>query len=342
MSLKKLRVGIIGLGHMGKIHMQNSLKLENTSLIAVSDVSKKALKDARDAGVKNTFDDYEQLLKNPEIDAVIIALPTYLHLQCAMRAAEEGKHVLLEKPIARNVQEAHEIIAAAQRHSIKLMIGYPLRFSPTFRDFKEKLQSGTLGDVEIASAINISNGPFTHRMQDYAPIPVSEWWFSKELSGGGTLIDLGSHMLNLLRWYFGEITDIKSHFGYRFNLDLEDTATCLAKFQTGTLGIISVGWFSQTTSIQVELFGTVNHLKTQPHTSNPILTATKMLTIGSSQFSTSYMAELRNFVNCVICDFSPSPTGKDGLKDMEAISLAYKNQISLAATNDSGFRSSNS
>jgi predicted dehydrogenase len=328
--LKKFRLGIIGLGHMGKIHMRNSLKLANASLIAVSDMSKRALKDAKDAGVKKTFENYEQLLEDPEIDAVIIALPTHLHLQCARRAAEERKHIFLEKPIARNVREANEIISAAQRYSMKLMIGYPLRFDPRFRDLKDKFKTGILGDVEIAHAINISSGPFIHRMQDYAPTPVPEWWFNKELTGGGTLIDLGSHMLNLLRWYFGEITDIKSHLGYRFHLDFEDSATCLAKFQTKTLGIISVGWFSQTTSIQVELFGTASHLKTQQRATNPLLTAVQMLTTGNSQFFATYMAELQYFMNCLTHNFSPSPTGRDGLKDLEAIALAYKNQISLS------------
>jgi predicted dehydrogenase len=328
--MKKLGLGIIGLGYIGRIHLKHSLKLANADLLAVSDISKKALKDARNAGAQKAFDNYEQLLKDPEVDAVIIALPTHLHSQCAIQAAEEGKHVFLEKPIARNPQEAREIILAAQRYSVKLMIGYPLRFNPAFRDLKQKIKSGTLGDVEIARATNVSCGPFFHRMQDYAPIPVPEWWFNKQLTGGGALVDLGSHMINILRWYFGEITDIKSHLGYRFNLDFEDSATCLAKFESRTLGVINVGWFSQVLEEQVQLFGTVQHATTQHRAPSPIRTAAQMLTLGRSGFFESHLAELQYFVNCLTRDLPPSPSGDDGLKDLEAISIAYKNQISLS------------
>jgi predicted dehydrogenase len=305
------------------------MKLANASLVAVSDISKKALKDARNAGVKKVFDNYEQLLKDSEIDAVIIALPTHLHLQCARKAAEERKHIFLEKPIARNVQEAQEIISAAESNSVKLMIGYPMRFNPAYSSLKEKIDSGTLGDVEIARATNISCGPFFHRMQDYAPTPVPEWWFNKQLTGGGALMDLGSHMINILRWYFGEITDAKSHLGYHFNLDFEDSAICLAKFKSGTIGIITVGWFSQVLNEQVELFGTVQHEKTRHSSGNPLLTAVQMITTGRSGFFASHLTELQYFVNCLTHDTSPSPSGQDGLKDLEAISLAYNNHITF-------------
>lgn len=327
--MKKFRLGIIGLGYIGKIHMQHGLKLANANVEAVADLSKRALKNARDAGVNKAFSNYEQLLKDPEIDAVIIALPTHLHLQCVRRAAEERKHIFLEKPIARNIQEAREIILAAQRNSVKLMIGYPGRFDPVFRNLKEKITSRTLGDVEIAYATNVSSGPFFHRMQDYAPTPVPEWWFNKELTGGGALVDLGSHMINLLRWYFGEIKDIKSHLSYRFHLDFEDSATCLARFESGTLGIITVGWFSQVFNEQVELLGTIQHAKTQHRASNPLRTVAQMLAMNRSEFFASHLAELQYFVNCLAQDLTPSPSGEDGLRDLEAIAQAYRNQIQL-------------
>jgi predicted dehydrogenase len=325
----KVGLGIIGLGYIGNVHLRHALKLKNANLVAVSDVSKKALKNAKDAGVKKTFENYEQLLKDPEIDAVIIALPTHLHLRCANRAAEEKKHIFLEKPIARNVQEAREIVSVARKNSVKLMAGYPLRFNLAFCNLKEKINDGTLGDVEIARATNIGGGPFFHRMQDYAPTPVPEWWFNKDQTGGGALVDLGCHMINLLRWYFGEITDIKSCLSYRFNLDFEDSATCLAKFESGTLGIINVGWFSQVLNEQVELFGTVQDAKTQHRAPSRLLTGVQMLIIGRSAFFAPHLAEIQYFASCVEQDLSPSPSGEDGLKDLEAISKAYENRISL-------------
>jgi predicted dehydrogenase len=93
---------------------------------------------------------------------------------------------------------------------------------------------------------------------------------------------------------------------------------------------------------QVELFGTVQHATTQHRARSPLLTAAQLLTMGRSQFFAPHMAELQHFVNCLTHDLSPSPTGMDGLKDLEAISLAYRNQIRLAPPTDFGFGNSDS
>lgn len=327
--MKKIGLGIVGLGYIGKVHLRHSRKLANAQLIGVADLSKKALKAARNVGVKKTFTNYEELFKEPEIDAVIIALPTHLHLQCAKQATEAKKHIFLEKPIARNVKEAKEILSTTKKNSVKLMIGYPLRFNTAFRNLKEEMEKGTVGDVEIAHATYISTGPFLHRAEAHTPIPVPEWWFHKELTGGGALIDLGSHIINLLRWYFGEITDVKSLLGHRFNLDLEDSATCLAKFQSGTRAVINVGWFSQGYNLKIDLYGSVKTITAQHTPSNPILTVAQMLTTGTPKFYQPHFTELQYFTDCLIHDLSPSPSGEDGLKDLEAIAQAYKNQIRL-------------
>jgi predicted dehydrogenase len=329
-KMKRVGLGIIGLGYIGKVHLRNSQKLLNARLVGVADLSKNALNKAKKAGVKKTYTGYEELLKEPEVDAVIIGLPTHLHLKCATQAIEAKKHVFLEKPIARNVAEAKEIVRAAEKNSVKLMIGYPLRFSTTFRELRNKIKSGVLGDIVVAYATNISTGPFMHRAEGHSPIPVPDWWFKKELTGGGALIDLGSHMINLSRWYFGEITDIKSYCGHRFNMDFEDHAICLAKFESGTTAIINVGWYLQKFQLKVELVGTTDLEITQMKPLNRIVAAAQMLATKSSTFWNPYFAELEYFVNCIINDVSPSPSAKDGLKDIEAIEAAYKNQIQLS------------
>lgn len=327
--MKIVKLGIIGLGYIGQVHLRHSLKIKNASVLAVADLSKKALRKAKNAGVKKTFTNYEQLLKEPEIDAIIIALPTHLHLQCAKQVAEAQKHIFLEKPIARNVKEAKQILLTTKKNSAKLMIGYPLRFNTDFCNLKKEMEKGTVGDVEIAHATYISTGPFLHRAEAHTPIPVPEWWFHKELTGGGTLIDLGSHIINLLRWYFGEITSIKSHLGYRFNMNFEDSATCLAKFQSGTRAVINVGWFSQGYNLKIDLYGSLKTATAQHTPSNPILTVAQMLTTGTSKFYQPHFTELQYFTDCLNHDLSPSPSGEDGLKDLEAIAQAYKNQIRL-------------
>jgi len=325
--VKSVRLGIIGLGYIGQIHLRHGMRLANTEVTAVADISAKELNKARNAGVKTVFKNYEDLLKNPSVDAVVIALPTHLHLQCAIQAAEAKKHIFLEKPMARNIQEADEIVSAARRNSVRLMMGYPLRFNKEFRSLKREINNGILGDIEIAGATYISAGPFFHRAEGYAPVPVPEWWFRKELTGGGALIDLGSHVINLLQWYFGEIISIKSCLGYRFNLDFEDSATCLLRFKCGTRAVVNVGWFLQGYQLKVEMYGTVGQAVREHKPGGRPKTAVQMLTRGYSDFHKPHFDELQYFADCLAHDISPSPSGEEGLEDLKVISMAYHNEM---------------
>lgn len=311
------------------LHLRHCLKLPNANVVAVADTSKKSLKKAADVGITKLYINYEEILRNPEIDAVIISLPTHLHLESAKKSAEAKKHIFLEKPIARNVKEAREIVSAARRNSVKLMIGYPLRFNTAFKKVKKKIENGLLGDVELAHATYVGAGPFFHRAEGTTPVPVPEWWFNKKLTGGGALMDVGCHLINLLRWYFGEIIQIRSHLRHRFNMDFEDSATCLAKFESGTLAIITAAWFSQDFQLEVNLLGSVKceTVRIIPSSSFPDII--RMLIGGASKLHQPIYAELEYFLNCIINDHLPLPSGEDGLKDLEAIAKAYKNQINL-------------
>jgi predicted dehydrogenase len=327
--MKTTKVGIIGLGYIGQVHYRHCLAIPNVEVSAIADVSKKALSNAKNEGVKKVFSNYEDLIKDPEIDAVIIGLPTHLHLKCAVQAAEAGKAIFLEKPIARTVEEANEIVSAAKKNSVKFMMGYPYRFDEELCSVKAQMDAGLVGDVVNATASLISSGPFFHRADGHSPVPVPDWWWNKQLTGGGVLIDLGSHLINLLRWYFGEITDITSCLGYRYNMDFEDSAVCVAKFDSGTVVAFNVGWFSQAYTMQINFMGSVKSAVAQHAASNPLITAMQMLITGKSKFRKPHLEELKYFVNCIENDIPPSSSGEDGVKDLEAITRAYKNQVCL-------------
>jgi len=327
--MKKVGLGIIGLGYIGKMHLQNALILKNAYVAGVADMSPKALSSAKKLGVTKTFNNYVDLLKDSAVDSVVIGLPNHLHLQCAQMAAESNKNILLEKPMARSVEEAKEIISVTQRNGVRLMMGYPLRFNPIYRGLKEQIDDGSLGDVEVAHAINITSGPFFSREEMHAPVPVPDWWFNKELTGGGVLIDLGCHLINLLRWYFGEIIDINGCFSRRFKMPFEDTAVCLATFKSGTLGVINVGWFSQEVKTRIELLGSVKDAVVTTPPSTPLLTAVRTLTAGISRNRIPFLNELQHFVDCEIYNKPFISSGEDGLKDLEAIHKAYTNEVLL-------------
>lgn len=323
--MREVGLGLIGLGYMGKTHLRNCFSLKHAKLVAVCDVSKRARNFAEKMGVKKTFREYQQLLRDPSVDAVIIALPTYLHAICVQEASEAGKDIFLEKPLARNVTEGKEIISMVSRNGVDLMVGYHLRFCSSFRVLKEKMLSGMLGDVQLGYASAIGSGPFFHRAEAQVPRHVPSWWWEKQFTGGGALLDLGSHLINLVRWYFGKVADVKSHLGFRFNLNIEDHATCLIKFVTGQIFVLNVGWFSAEGQIKVELLGTVRHATAFHMPSNKIISAIQYMTKRiTPKFNLPYLNELQHFVSCVTQGVPSSPSGIDALKDLEIISSAYK------------------
>lgn len=327
---KRVRLGLIGLGYIGKVHLRNALKLTNGKLVAVADISKRALNRAKKMGVKKTFSDYRQLMRKSDIDAVIVALPTHLHKPCALCAAEADKDILLEKPLARNPREGSKIVQSAESHGVKLMVGYPFRFNPSFRSLKQRLQRGTLGEVQTAIASFVGSGPMLmHRSQGLIPRPAPSWWFDRRYTGGGALIDLGCHLINLLRWYLGEIVDIRSYISHRFNLDLEDYANCLAKFSSGKIAHVNVGWYMLDYQVRVELFGTVGHAFAENNPPNKVVDGIQRLIGRPSKFYQPHFWELKHFVGCVKNDMTPTPSGRDALRDLEVISLAYERSISL-------------
>ena len=322
--MNAVRLGLIGLGEMGKKHFINCLHSEQIRLIAVSDLSKKALLLAKKSGIKNVYRDYVQLLENKDVEAVVISLPTFLHREAALKAAEYGKHVMVEKPLARDSTEAEDIVFSARKSGIKLMVGYPIRYDPVFASLKQRLEDGKLGDVQIAVASFISMGPFSPRGEDAVPTPVPSWWFDKNLTGGGALLDLGCHMVNLLRWYFGDIAAVQTYLGHRFNLDFEDYALCYLHFKGGTKATINVGWFARYHRIQVDLYGTVMQGIATSKVSHVSDYLKKLVSVDKS---TGFYKELEYFANCVRTDTDPMTSGEDGLQDIKIISEAYKNSI---------------
>jgi UDP-N-acetylglucosamine 3-dehydrogenase len=327
--LNTVKLGIVGLGAIGQLHLKHGLKLANAEIVAVADTAKPALERAKACGVKTTYTDYTEMFKDPQVDAVLISLPTHLHLKCASQAAEAKKHIFLEKPIAVTVDEAKDVISATQRNNVKLMMGYPMRFNKHFIQLKQDMENGLIGDVENAHATYICSGPFVTRSDGYGPSPVPEWWFNSQLTGGGVLVDLGCHIINLFRFLLGEVVDIKGQFGYRYRMDFEDSAMCLARFESGSLAAINVGWYSQEYTLRIDLLGSVRNVSAEHMPPSGVSTAYQMFTKGISSFNQPHFDELQYFVDCLAKDETPNSTGLDGLRDLDAISKAYKNRISI-------------
>jgi predicted dehydrogenase len=205
------------------------------------------------------------------------------------------------------------------------MLGYGLRFDSLFRELREKIVNGYFGEVEIAEATNISNGPFSARSDRIGPVPVPSWWFDKELVGGGALLDLGIHMVDLFVWYFGEVESVSSYLGYTFNMSPEDAATCIIKFKKGPLAVVNAGWFSKDYLNSISLYGTSRNFSAVVSKTSPLrFIWNDFKRIVGRGAASSTAEELKYFVDCISRDVEPSPSAKEGLLDLRIISMAYE------------------
>ncbi len=336
--MPRTTLGLIGLGQIGQVHLYNALHMRNARIKSVADVSKRSLRTAAKFGIRHLYTSYEDLLKDPEIDAVIISLPPYIHRRCVESAAEAGKDIFLEKPLAQSLREGEQILSCVTSHNVRMMIGYHLRFHTPFQDLKKMIDEGRLGDVIIAQALCIGPGPFFERgnPNEGRPQPVPDWWFDRKSSGGGALLDQGCHLVNLLRWYFGEVKSVKCFIGHRFDMDLEDHAICFLRFESDTKAVVSVGWFSCGRPLtEIALGGTADSTSaslTEPSPKEFIMRNIRRRIKGKPLLPLNYGTyydELEHFIDCLNSDFSPSISANDALADLRTIFAAYENTAEI-------------
>lgn len=204
-----LKIGLIGLGFMGRTHMENYLRLEKEGLriqlAAVCDIDPEKLEgrasggniettseDAVDFGRFKKYASVEEMLEQEELDAVDIALPTYLHKEVTVRCLQAGLHVLCEKPMAMNAEECEEMIGAAEANSKQLLIGQCLRFWPAYVYLKELVEKKTYGEVTSASFFRGGGTP------TWGP------WLLEGKKSGGALLDMHVHDTDVINWLFGK------------------------------------------------------------------------------------------------------------------------------------------
>lgn len=245
--LEKVRVGVIGMG-MGRNHAVHFRDCPQAELIAICDADPGRLAEkAHELHPHRTYTQYEELLADPEIDAVSVALPNFLHAPVTLAALEAGKHVLCEKPLAMNTPEAERMVETARRLGRTLMVHFNTRFHPASMALKRAIDEGALGHVYFAKTL-------WHRKRG---IPgIGGWFTRKEMSGGGALIDLGVHRLDLALWLMGyprpvSVTGNTYNYlgtqqaereGKTFNVD--DLAAAFIRFENGASLVLETSWAS--------------------------------------------------------------------------------------------------
>ncbi len=245
-SLKKIKWGIAGCGKFAEMSFIPSLHLlRRSSLNSVfSNNSNRAKFIAEKFGVPHHFNNYDEFLAS-DINAVYVSSANAHHYEQVIKAANAGKHILCEKPLAITSQQAKEMVEVCESNNVLFAVNYVLRAHPLIIKAKELLVSQLLGKlVSINLNFNI----------DYTP--GTNFRFNKELSGGGALRDLGTHMIDLLRYFGGEITDINGVIDdIVYKSEVEDFAAAIVKFKGSGYGYFNVSYNNKKAFNRIEILG---------------------------------------------------------------------------------------
>lgn len=230
---KKCRWGVVGLGRFTEHTFLPAIKsVRKSSVVSLCSRDYERAKElAIKFGVPNYFNDYEEFLKS-DIDVVYVASTNAFHYEQVIKAANAGKHILCEKPLALNSKQAAEMVEAAKRNNVQFAVNHIHHFHPLVLKAKELLKDNRLGKlVSVQVNFNI----------DFPPD--NNFRFKKELSGGGALRDIGTHMIDLLRFFGGEIIEIEGVVdNLVYQSEVDDFASAIVKFEKGGYGYFNVSY----------------------------------------------------------------------------------------------------
>lgn len=341
--MKQLGLGIIGTGGIAQNgHMPALKQVGEARLVAVSNprIAKAQAAGAK-FGAQFVYADHADVINHPEVEAVIICSPPKFHMEQTVAAAKAGKHVLCEKPMARDLDEAREMIKQAHQHQVKLMIAEPKRYNPAFREMKAIIDRGAIGK------------PFMARYHNsyYEPATRSSWWVIPDISGGGEMMNELTHQANTLRWFLGEVADVSCISNHPLGPPPEDNACINLRFVNGVIATVTVSWMTRHYNLtfpapldhawdeRIEVFGedgsviletpfgywdVPSQLRVYTEKELPGLNSgwsyVKVASVNN------FVAQLQHFIDCVLHDQTSEVTGEDGLADLAVVRAAYDSE----------------
>jgi predicted dehydrogenase len=318
--MDKIGFGVIGAGLLGDLHAQVYHRLPGVELVAVADVNAERAGAVAQKYAARPYTDYAELLKRPDIQAVSIATPDFAHRDIAVAAAQAGKHILCEKPLAMSVAEAEDIVAAAKQANVKLMVAFANRVNPPFAAAKEKIKAGQLGRPAYGY-VRLSNTLFVpHEMLSWSG-KSSALWF------------LGSHTVDLMRFLLND-EPVRVYAASRANIlksqgiDTQDFHVAILEFKQGAVATSENAWILPRSQpmvydFKLELLGsegaiyvdTSHHRALELHTGGHLAFGDILgvLPAGKNRVGGFGMETIARFVDAVLYDEPLLATGEDGL-----------------------------
>jgi len=322
-----LRIGIIGVGGISAMHRDGYLA-GGATIVALADPSSAALAErARAWGVERTYSDYRAMFADGDVDAVSICAPTAVHAPATLAAAAAGVHVLCEKPLALDLDQAHTMIDACRAAGVVLMTNHQLRSHGAAELAKRMLDRGELGEVTHVRL---------RQAHDWAGGDVRPSFATRASSGGGTLLDNGCHLMDLARFFGEDVEEVYARSATRkYAIELEDTAHVSLRFVTGAIGTVEVAWTATGWEEGFWIYGTQGALEYTNRSGTPILRhayrASPGTTWGDTDVSEYRFAgdpphtrHVLAFLAAVRGERAVLCSGEDGLEAVRLILAAYE------------------
>lgn len=328
-------VGLIGSQFISTIHAESLAHCPHAILTAVASPSPGHAETlARKFAIPQVYRDYRKMLARPEIQMIVIGAPNHLHCEIVLAAAEAGKHVVIEKPLCLNLDEADQMVAACRQAGVKLMYAEELCFAPKYVRLKQLLDSGALGQPTLIKQSEKHDGPHAAHFWDV------------DRSGGGVTMDMGCHAIEFFRWMLGRppIKSVYAHMSTQVHGDKtrgDDNSILIIEFENGVIGMAEESWTKlggmddraevhgsggvayadllHGSAIETYSSGGYDYAVEKAGT-----TKGWSFTIYEEAWNYGFPAEMAHFVDCVQNDKTPLVTGEDGRAVLEVLFAAYE------------------
>ena len=335
-----MNFGVIGCGGIAdRRTIPGMLKSDKVNIVAVEDIDEEVAKSVKQRyALDKYYNNEDDLLRDDSIEAVYIGTPVFLHSKQIMKAANAGKHILCEKPLCISIKETEEIIEYCHKKDVKLQVGFMMRYHGYHIKAKDMIDKGEIGQPVMGRA----------QLTCWYPQIDGAWRQDPAKSGGGALMDMAIHSVDILRYVFGDVEEVSSFSDtITHNYPVEDSGVILLRFKNGAYGICD-SFFNipdEAAKDLLEIYGTKGSIMAEGTISQ--IADGKMVAYLSKEekdydknqerisikpteikvgLKDMYMAEVEDFVNSVENDITPMNNGEEALKNFKVIRAAYESK----------------
>ncbi len=334
MNHEKLKIGIIGLGRMGLMHTAIINSLPESKVVAVVDPAWFPAKPLRMLNPNiNVYRTIKKMFKKEQIDGVLIASPVGYHIENALECVKNNVPFLMEKPLSINSEQAKPLIEELEKRPLPNMIGYMARNIDSFREGKKIIEAGALGEI-----LSVKGTVYVSQLFKQG----KGWRYNPEVAGGGVLESQGSHLLDLLYWYFGDVKKVNADTLSVYSKGIEDFAHVILGFESGLKGWVDASWsvrFKRKMELRLDILGSNGSLVIGDDSLDLFLDSTvgeykegKTYLSANDLFSgvaidvggAKFTHQDQEFIKAIQDQRQTSPSIKDGFHIQKIVDACYK------------------